>query len=265
MRALWLNGGPVAADELAALALVNYGHFTSLQVRGGAAQGLDLHLQRLQDATRELFDATLDEATLRVWMRQAAAGGDVSLRVTVFARDFDRRMPEKPATPDVLVAAAPPAPMPAGPMTVASVPFVRPAPHLKHVGTFPLFHQMRLARRRGFDDALFVDGSGPQARVLEGSIWNAGFWDGEGVVWPEGPALRGTAERLLQEALAARGVPQATRPVALSEVGRFRGAFACNSAGVRLLAAIDAAAYRPTPELAALLAEALAGRPWTPL
>lgn len=51
MRALLLNGEPPAVDDLRALALVNYGHFTSLQVRGGAAQGLDLHLRRLQDAS----------------------------------------------------------------------------------------------------------------------------------------------------------------------------------------------------------------------
>lgn len=265
MRALLLNGEPPAVDDLRALALVNYGHFTSLQVRGGAAQGLDLHLRRLQDATCELFDATLDASRVRDWMRQAADGGNASLRVTVFARAFDRVRPERAVPPDVLVAAGPAAPMPETVLRVASVPFVRPLPHLKHVATFPLFHHARRARRDGYDDALFVDGAGPEARVLEGSVWNVGFWDGEGVVWPEGPALRGTAERLLQEGLAACGVPQRTRPVALGEAAGFRAAFACNSAGVRLLAGIDTVAYAPAPALARLLAEALAGRPWAPL
>ena len=37
------NGQPVQVEDLLP-ALVNYGHFTSLQVRGHAVQGLDLHL-----------------------------------------------------------------------------------------------------------------------------------------------------------------------------------------------------------------------------
>ena len=43
-----LNGQQAGADALRVLAQSNYGHFTSLQVRGGAVQGLDMHLDRLR-------------------------------------------------------------------------------------------------------------------------------------------------------------------------------------------------------------------------
>ena len=264
---LLLNGVAAGAAALGALAQVNYGHFTSLQVRAGAAQGLALHLARLESATAELFDAGLDTAAVRAWMRQAAAaaGGDCSLRVTVFSRRFDHREPLRPVEVDVLVAASAPAQPPARPLRVQSRPFARPVPHLKHVGTFPLFHHRRQALRAGFDDALFVVGEGAAARIAEGSVWNAGFWDGARVVWPEAPALRGTAERLLQAGLEAEGVAQAWRPVAPAELPALRGAFAANATGLQAIAAIDAVAYAPVPELLAVLVRALARTPWEPL
>jgi hypothetical protein len=47
-----VNGGPATADQLAYPAIVNFGHFTAMQVRGGAVRGLGLHLSRLDSATR---------------------------------------------------------------------------------------------------------------------------------------------------------------------------------------------------------------------
>ena len=64
------NGRAAQVEDLLP-ALVNYGHFTSLQVRDSAAQGLDLHLARLSQATRELFGSKLDTAQVRGWMAQA--------------------------------------------------------------------------------------------------------------------------------------------------------------------------------------------------
>jgi len=264
-----LNGRPAASDPdgLRALAQVNYGHFTSLQVRGGRAPGLGLHLARLRQGNAELFDAPLDEIRLRAWMAQAAAaqGGDCSLRVTVFARGFDHRQPLRALQPDVLVAATTPVPPARTPIRVRSAAFVRPFPHLKHVATFPLFQHRRLALQAGYDDALFVDGAGGSARVVEGTVWNTGFWDGQGVIWPQGPALRGTAERLLQAGLEAGGVTQQMQPVTLAELPGFAAAFAVNANGLQRVAAIDAVAFGEVPELDALLATAAAHAPWEPL
>lgn len=264
-----LNGIAADAepDALLALAWSNYAHFTTLRLRDGAAQGLDLHLDRLRHGNAELFGAGLDEAALRDWMRQASAasGGDCTLRVTLFSRRFDHRHPARELEVDVLVTASA-APAPAlQALRVRSYAFLRPLPHLKHAGTFPLHHHRRQAVLDGGDDALFVVGEGADAQVAEGSVWNIGFWDGAGVVWPQAPALRGTRERLLQAGLAVLGVAQQIRPVALSELSGFRAAFATNAHGVRAIAAIDEVAYADAPELASLLDAASAQAPWEPL
>lgn len=265
MSHAFLNGQPATADDLRALALANYGHFTSLQVRDGCAQGLELHLQRLRAATRELFGTDLEPGLVRaqaVAAVEAAGMRDASLRITVFSRRFDYRDAGRTVPVDVLATLSPAAPATRPPLRVKSFPFVRPLPQVKHVGTFPLFHFRRLALAEGFDDALFVD---PAGRVVEGSIWNLGLWDGEAVVWPQGPALRGICEQLLQDGLAAAGVPQSARPVAAAELGGFRAAFACNAGGVQPVAAVDAVAWGVDATLMQRLAAVLAARPWEPL
>lgn len=250
----WVDGAPATVDDLRSLAASNYGHFTSLQVRGGAVRGLDLHLRRLSAATRELFDAELGEGRVRGAIRAALDGAgavDASVRVTVFARDFDHRRPECARDLGVLVALSPPRDMDGAALRVRTCRFERPLAHLKHVGTFPLFELGRQARRDGFDDALFVDADG---RVSEGTVWNVGFWDGPEVVWPQAAALRGTTERLLQDALRREGVAQRWQEVRLSDLPGFRAAFAANSAGIRAIRAIDGLDYGVAEP------EALAGR-----
>lgn len=261
----YLDGRPASADDLRALALANYGHFTSMQMRGRAVRGLDLHLRRLQAGTRELFDCALDAGRVRRDVLAAAdAEGvdDASVRITVYARDFQPRHPEKPVAVDVLVALAPPAPPEVAPARVKTYAFQRPLPHVKHVGTFPLFQWRRQARRDGFDDALFVD---PDGRISEGSVWNVGFWDGEQVLWPQADALRGTAERLLQAGLADIGLPQRHVPVAARELAGLRAAFATNANGLWPLSAIDDTALPQDPELMERLDAALEANPWQPL
>ncbi|HEY5970392.1 MAG TPA: aminotransferase class IV family protein [Pseudoxanthomonas sp.] len=258
-----LNGQPANAEDLRALALVNYGHFTSIQVRDHAVQGIELHQQRLTNATRELFDSELDFPSVREQMRAAVATDpDCTLRVTVFSRGFDYRNPAADFAPDVLVSLTPSSPSRTLPLRVKLFPFQRPLPQIKHLGTFPLFHYRRLAVQAGFDDALFV---GPADAISEGSVWNIGFWTGTGVVWPEGPALRGTAERLLQAGLDRQGVEQAVRPVRVVELADFEGAFACNASGIQPIASIDETSFVTVHDGMARLRAASALSPWEAL
>ncbi|MFT3756204.1 MAG: aminotransferase class IV [Pseudoxanthomonas sp.] len=260
MNLAFLDGQPADADALRALAVANYGHFTSMQVRGGAVRGLDLHLQRLQAATQELFGVALDAARVQAAMRAAvaAAGGECSLRVTVFSRRFDHRKPLQPVPVDVLATVAPTAAA-AGAIRVKCFEFVRTLPQVKHVGTFPLFHYRRQALAAGFDDALFVDAHGD---VVEGSVWNAGFWDGQAVLWPTGPALRGTMEQLLQRGLDAIGVPQRSLRLRPEAGANLAGAFAVNATGIQPITAIDGRACPQAAELPGLLQRALETQPW---
>lgn len=263
MSVALLNGQPASAGDLRALALVNYGHFTSVQVRDHAAQGLELHRQRLVAATRELFGTGLDFTAVRAQMRSAVADDpDCTLRVTVFSRRFDYRTPAEDYEPDVLVSVSPPSPPRTLPLRVKSFDFQRPLPQVKHVGTFPLFHYRRQAIAAGFDDALFANGQGV---VSEGSIWNIGFWQQGGVVWPDAPALRGTAERLLQAGLERQGVGQVFRRVSLAELTGFEGAFACNAGGIQPIAAIDETSFATAHDGMVRLRAASALPPWEAL
>ncbi|HEV7271226.1 aminotransferase class IV family protein [Pseudoxanthomonas sp.] len=265
MTSAFLNGRPATADDLRALALANYGHFTSMQVRDGAVQGRALHMRRLEDATFALFGARLDGADALQQAARALHGaghGDASVRITVFSTRFDYRDPARGIVPDVLVTLSPAASADKPALRVKSYPFVRPLPQYKHVGTFPLFHYRRQAVADGYDDALFVD---PAGHIVEGSIWNLGLWDGQSVVWPEGPALRGTAERLLQAGLEQACIPQRAAPVALSDLGAFRAGFACNASGLQPIVAVDAVAWGTDTALMARLKAALDAMRWEPL
>jgi len=261
---LEVNGEPATLDDLRRLVVQNYGHFTSMQVRDGAVQGLDLHLARLSEATRELFGHELDPDAVRGWMRRVAGdAGLLSLRVNVFARGFDRDHPSKPALPDVLVGAAPARVASAPPLRVRGQRYDREAPHIKHVGTFGLFQQRRVAQQHGFDDALFVTADGA---ISEGSVWNVGFFDGSHVVWPQAPMLRGISMQLLQDGLRRAGVPWVARRVERAELAGFRSAFFTNSArAVQPIACIDDVEFAVDARLREALEAALARHAWQPI
>ncbi|AYA89991.1 MULTISPECIES: aminotransferase class IV family protein [Stenotrophomonas] len=228
------NGRAAQVEDLLP-ALVNYGHFTSLQVRGGAVQGLDLHLARLSQATRELFGSELDTVQVQAWMAQAlqqSGQADASLRVTVYSRRFDFRNPLAAVPADVLVAVSAPVTLTVA-KRVRSVAWQRELPQIKHVGTFGLFAERRAAMAEGFDDALFVTADGD---VSEGSTWKLAVHDGERLLWPQAPALRGTAEALLKQHWPG---PQATQPLRLADLAGVKAAFACNASGLWALEAID--------------------------
>lgn len=260
-----IEGRPATADELRALALAGYGHFSSMQVRRRAVQGLDLHLRRLKAGNRELFDAGLDDARVRgaiLAALDAAGVDDASVRVTAFAPGFDPSRPDRPQAVELLVSVNPPRQADPKPVRVKTFAFQRPLPQVKHVGLLPQFHYRRRALREGADDALFVD---PRGRISEGSVWNIGFWDGHQVVWPQAEALRGTTERLLQAGLDEAGVPQRHAPVEARALGGFRAAFAANANGIWPVAGIDETVLRPDPALMGLLSRALERQPWRPL
>jgi 4-amino-4-deoxychorismate lyase len=263
----WVDGRAATAAELGALAGCNYGHFTTLQVRGGAVQGLALHLARLEAASRELFHVQPCAGRIRREMRAALdADGraDCTMRVTVFApgHETPASTPVPEPEPCVLVATLPAAAVGDRPLRVKSFRYRRVLPHVKHVGTFPLFLHRRMAVAAGFDDALFVDDAGT---VSEGSLWNVVFDDGEGFVWPRAPALRGTCEQLLQTALAGAGVRQETRPVRLDGLAAMHGAYALNARGIRAIASIDGIGWTPAKARQSVLQAALDSTPWNPL
>jgi branched-subunit amino acid aminotransferase/4-amino-4-deoxychorismate lyase len=254
VRNLELNGRTPDLAETHRLATVNYGHFTSMQVRERGVRGLGLHFARLADGNEEFFGwrAELDdEHRLRELILHALGDEqDASVRVS-YVPGAD---PDGP--PDVVVAVADPASdAPGSPLRVRIDPdFRRDWPEHKHSATMGLFRAQRLARAAGYDDALSV---GPDRLVREGTTWNVAFFTGDQVIWPQAPMLRGVTMVLLQIALTMRGVPWTMRPVPMSELLDFTAAVAVNSRTARQeIASIDDLSYSAGDKLAELLGEA---------
>ncbi|MFJ8233975.1 aminotransferase class IV family protein [Streptomyces sp. NPDC094448] len=223
-----LNGRPATAGELAPLAFAGHAHFTAIQVRDGRIRGLDLHLDRLRSASEELYGRALPDDRIRELLRTALAGGpaDLSLTATVCSREGEFTPADPGAELDVLVSTGPPANGPAGPLSLATVPYERPLPGIKHVGEIAKTYYPRRVARLGFDDAAFLDGRG---RFSEASIWNLVFWDGASVVWPVADVLRGTMLGTVRRQLDRLGVPQTDREVTPADLPSLAGAAVMNS------------------------------------
>jgi branched-subunit amino acid aminotransferase/4-amino-4-deoxychorismate lyase len=252
-----LNGEPVHLDDPSLLRATSYGHFTSMQVRDGRVRGLDLHLERLDRSSLELFGHGVAHERSRSYLRAAldrADSGDLSIRVNAFSREGAKVRDGIPVKPELLVTLTNPVESSSEPPRLRAVQHERTLPHVKHTGTFDLVHHWRQARLAGYDDALFVDRSG---NVSEASIWNICFVTQGRVVWPAAAVLPGITMLILQAGLAATGVPTEVLPVPLSDVGSYDAAYLTNSIDPALpVAAIDTTRYAADPATAALLHKA---------
>jgi branched-subunit amino acid aminotransferase/4-amino-4-deoxychorismate lyase len=245
---LLLNGAPLPTVDPVLLRATSFGHFTSMQVRGGQVDGLDLHFDRLDRSTREVFGQPLPADRVRADLRAAldhAGSGDLSLRVNVFA------------TTDVslLIRIGPPVQPGADPVRLLAFEHERSVPHLKHTGTFDLTYYARKAKQSGYDDALFHTTSG---EVSEASIWNICFARGTQLVFPSAPVLPGIRQQILQRGLHT----YSTAPVLLTDLPTYDAAYLTNSIDPALpVASINTTTYEPHPESAELIAKAYATQP----
>jgi branched-subunit amino acid aminotransferase/4-amino-4-deoxychorismate lyase len=251
-----VNGQPATSELLLHQALVNYGHFTAMQVRRGRTRGLDLHLARLDAATRELFGACVDPLRIRDHIHHALADTrDASVRVNVF-------WPEADATPSVMVAVHPPADLPGTPQSLKSVLYQRPVPHIKHVGSFAQTYHRRRAQGQGFDEAVLT---GPDGTVSEAAISNIAFSDGTTVTWPSAPCLAGITMQLLESRLADADLPTRRGPMRLGDLPSCSAAFVTNSLGIAPVGRVDNITLPVDPRLMKTITEIYESVPWDPI
>ncbi|OQS13573.1 branched-chain amino acid aminotransferase [Nocardia donostiensis] len=250
-----LDGNPADLDGLAPTAFAGFAHFTAMQVRDGAVRGLDLHLNRLVDASRALFGAALSPDQVRHELRAALtmSPADLSLTVTVFDSNGEFTNEARQPSLHTLIRTAPPANGPQGPLALALFEHERFMPEIKHVGEGAKTYFMRRARAAGFDDAAFVDRHG---HLSEASIWNLAFSDGDTIVWPDADVLPGTTMGILRRQLAHAGVPQRTQIVRPDDVAAFTGAVVMNSwtPGIAVQRIGDAAVSRSSDLVGSLRA-----------
>ena len=255
-----INGAAADVATLHRAATRNYGHCTSMQVRGGAVPGLPFHLSRLREGSATLFPGAVppSDATIVTLVGHALQDrADASVRVTVLPT------PDRTEV-DVMVSVSDPVDdVPRAPLKVRVVPYEREMPHLKHVSTMGLtFHALQ-ARRAGFDDVLLTRRDGT---ISEGSVWNVVFLDGDDVVWPEAPMLAGITMQALLPALTALGVRSVRRRLTVESLRGLRGAAALNShCPAQPLATIGEINFPDTPALTGLLRQAWQAVTWQPL
>jgi branched-subunit amino acid aminotransferase/4-amino-4-deoxychorismate lyase len=232
-----LNGTPASLDQIKALALTNYGHFTSMLVDGHGVRGLSLHMQRLARDCAQLFDVELDTDRVRHFVRHALAedARPTVARVTVYDPALDLGTVGSDADPHILVTTrqAPQGAVP--PLRLRAASYSREFPTAKHVGLFGTLKRRREAQREGFDDVLFLSSDGTISEIATSNI---GFVRDGQVIWPRAECLPGVTMRLIHQALDE---PVITGPLTLSDLAGMEAAFATNAAtGVRPVASVDA-------------------------
>jgi branched-subunit amino acid aminotransferase/4-amino-4-deoxychorismate lyase len=231
-----LNGVSPTMDQVKALALTNYGHFTSMVAEDARVRGLSLHMQRLARDCRLLFDADLDIDRVRHYVRQALVNEAprTVARVTIYDPTLELGTIGATANPHVLVttrAAGTGAP---GPLRLQAAAYRREIPAVKHIGLFGALRCRRTAQREGFDDVLFLNQDGTISEIATSNI---GFIRDGHVVWPRSEWLVGITMTLLNQALDE---PIHTEPVTLSDLPDMEFAFATNAAtGIRPVASVD--------------------------
>ena len=204
-----------------------------------------------------MFGTGLDGSRVRELVRHALRDDilDASVRVNVFGSEPDNEL-------SVMVAVRVPATMPSAPQRLQTVDHLRPLAHIKHIGGFGQAYYGRLARANGFDEALLV---GPNGEIAEGATTNIGFVEGDAVVWPDAPALRGISMQVLERELSKAGLPWRRRTVRVADVGSFHGAFITNSRGIAPVGRIDETTLPLDAELMSTVMRTFGAAPWDPI
>jgi len=250
---LLLNGVPLHTVDPELLRATSYGHFTSMQVRAGRVDGLDLHFDRLDRSSREVFGRPVAADRVRADLRTAlghAGSGDASIRVNVFPTGDDLNL---------LIRVNEPIEPGTDPQRLLAFQHERAVPHLKHTGTFDLVYYGRQAKLAGYDDAVFHTATG---EISEGSIWNICFARGTTIVFPTAPVLPGIRQQILQRGLGTFE----TIPVPLPDLPSYDAAYLTNSIDPALpVASItvgqDTTTYDAHPLSAEVIAKAYASVP----
>ena len=86
-----IAGESPSVGDLRAMALANYGHFSTMRIRRRSVQGLDFQLARLDRSTRLLFGSELEGERVRRLVREAVPDDD---------RTDTRTLGERPGTND---------------------------------------------------------------------------------------------------------------------------------------------------------------------
>jgi len=157
------------------------------------------------------------------------------------------------------VTVRPPGGMQPGPWRLRSVPYQRSVAHIKHTADFGQRYYQRLVHTAGFDEALLT---GSDGIISEGCITNIGCFDGQQVIWPAAPALRGITMQVVEPALAEIGVPSVRSHIRVADLGSFMSVFVTNARGVAAVGQVDDQELPVDEQLMETLSERYDAAPW---
>lgn len=242
-----INGREADEAGLSLLEYEGWGHFSAMQVRRGRTRGLDLHLERLEAAQREIYGRELSGSEVRARIRHALGDQpDASVRVYGYWAGL-------------IVTVREARDMPRRPHSMTAVHFQRPLARLKNVGSWARGRFGEVALAAGFDEGLLVDETG---RISEGNITNVGFWRDSTVIWPDGPKLDGIMMLLLRRQLRAAGIRQAEATVRVQDLASYGGMLLCNSRGWAPVSRVDELLLSQDQAFTGIIAAAIDGCPW---
>lgn len=253
-----LNGLPATLDQIKALALTNYGHFTSMLVEDGRVRGLSLHMQRLTRDCQQLFGVELDPERVRHHVRHALSASTQAAvaRVTIYDPALDLGTIGSDADPHILVTTRSTTQAPPPPLRLQAVSYRRENPAVKHIGLFAALQHRRAAQREGFNDVLFLN---PDGTISEVATSNVGFVRSGQIVWPKSEYLVGVTMTLVNQALDE---PVTTESLTLSDLRSMEAAFATNAAtGIRPITSVDRTKWPSNHEMLRDLCELYADIP----
>lgn len=231
-----LNGASPDLEQVKALALTNYGHFTSMRVEDGCVRGLSHHMHRLSRDCRQLFDVELDVDLVRHFVRQALedAPALTTARVTIYDPALDLGTIGRDADPHVLVTTRGASTGVASPLRLRAMSYLRDDPPVKHIGLYAALRRRRIAQRDGFDDVLFLN---PNGTISEIATSNIGFVRNGQIIWPKAEYLTGITMTLLQQELDES---LTVEPVTLANLPEMDAIFATNAAvGIRAVSTVE--------------------------
>lgn len=154
-----------------------------------------------------------------------------------------------------MVTVRPPAEAPTAPQGLQSVVYQRPAPHIKHTGSFGQIYYGLRAEREGYDDVLLMD---RDEVVSEAGIANVLCHDGGTFVWPDAPALPGITMLLLDRA----GIGAQRRTIRRADLPSCAAVFLTNSSGVAPVGRVDDQDIPRHPGITKRLTGLYASIPW---
>lgn len=223
-----LNGNPIKLGDLKTLSFIIYGHFTSMQVRNRRIKGFDLHLQRLQNSTSNLFNIDLNLNKVRNYLKQVVdkqSKSGFSVRINIFTTNLNF-IDVGRSDIQILITLTDAVDLEFSAFSVKTMNYNRILPQIKSyaIGTGILAHK-GVGLIQGYDDVLYLN---KHKNILEGTTWNIGFYDGKKIILPSSPALPGITLKLFKKQLSEHW-QIVERKINLKEIEDFKSAFALNS------------------------------------